>query len=983
MADNITTVYGDKNDDSDYTASLVSPLLTDFEIQCKPEPCSNLPNSTDEDLSAFDEPSTSTFYTPVSVPTIKNPIVLLEKCDKIWQTLQMIKIIQTEKPVNDDNEESKKEEVQYSDNAKQSVSPIMDQPALRNHNTVPLPFKFSVQKTKKLYPCTICGKQYLERRSLRKHSERVHGITIPLLIKGRRPRNTSLLSNKKNFNKVNLVTSLNKEGSDFENLNDKASHTKTKFVNAKTVALRSTVLRKFVKCTLCQQKVTSIRKHLIYYHKIGGSSSVVEQLESSLLIENGTSSEDKKPTLENISTQKSPQSAKMNMQDGFRIMDNEADTHKTSQVKKKRKYTLSYVNAKKRFKLNNERYVFTRHGPAVTQKQASFIHTRHNNRTSYQCDICLGIYASDRSLYKHRRNHIFRGETKENIHNVKCRYHNSPFNKKYKLLLSTTMSTDTTAENTSNSINDVQNGKISKINQTVQYNGEIDKSNETTCICGRSFRNPHTLFIHKKSCELYKQEDTMSQYTSVSSDSGIGINITIKKLNDSYKIVGKDNNESKLQKSDIHFKENNLSISNTSDHTTKESVNLCAKQKESDKSELSNYSKDHSFLKLHVADEDVIIDIEDDIQIEFDKNNTSKKMVTQQDNKRYMSKEQNDVKNLKNEQVSDKIGTSKRICQDVLDIFAHKSKSAVKNGSQENSQVEDREICQDSQIKSQKIHQEKKRKLRSSNKRRRNDEKKFDHLNNGMEVCMTKFDPLSVCGYCNEQFDTINSYYNHQCTVKEGRPFDEFSLQLLCFHCEDVLHNFNEYDKHMRVKHFDNAYHCYLCIERFLSDKARLQHISLEHNNMSCRFCNEKISIKVKALHEGYHLGFGYPCHKCKKAYTNGKNLSYHNYKSRLHPKTDNLVTCTICLKSVKVRSFRTHMSTHKHNACYFCGKVFSNKTGIEFHTMIHHGTQSKLKCNVCGTRFFTKRQLEKHAKVDGCNSGIQGVKNRNTVAHH
>lgn len=982
MADNITTIRGDENDDSSYTATLLSPtILNDFEIQCKPEPCSSLHNSIDEDPLAFDE-SPSTYHIPIFAPMIKHPIILLERCDKIWETLQLIKVVQTEKPVNDDNEENKEEEVQYSDEAERSVSPVMNHPALRSRNTVPLPFKFSVQRTKRLYPCTICGKQYLERRSLRKHSDRVHGITLPLLKKGKRAKNISHLPNKKDFGKVNPVTLLNKESSDFENLNnDKDPYAKTKLVNSKTVASRSTVLRKFVKCTLCQQKVTSLRKHLIHYHKIGSSSSVVEQLESSLLIENGASSKDEKTTLKNISSKKSPQSAKMDMQDGFLLMDNEADTHKAAQIRRKRKYTLSYINANlKRFKLNNDHYAFTRHGSARIQKQASLNHTNH---TSYQCDICLGIYASPRGLYKHRRHHLFRGETKDNIHNVKCRYLNSPFNKKFKLLQSSVTSTHTT-ENTSNSMNNAQNGKISKINQALRYNEEMDKSNETTCICGRLFRNPHTLFIHKKSCELCKQEDTMSQYTSGSSDSGIGINITIKKLNDSYKIVGKDNNEDKPQKSEIHFKENNLSISNTSDHTTKESVNLCAKQKESDKSELSKYSKDHSFLKLHVADEDVIIDIEDDIQIEFDKNNTPKQMVTRQDDKRYTSKEQNDVKNLKNGQVSDQICTLKQMCQDVLDVFAHKSESAVENNSQENSQVENQQIHQeDSQIKSQKIHQEDKKKLRSSNKRRRNNETKFDNLNNRMEVCMMKFDPLSVCGYCNEQFKTLSSYNNHQCTVKEGRPFDEFSLELFCFYCHDILNNFDEYDKHMRVKHLDNAYHCYLCIERFVSEKARLQHINLEHNNMSCRFCDEKISFRVKAFHEGYHLGFGYPCHKCKKAYTNEKNLSYHNYKSRLHPMIYNLTTCNICLKSVKKHNYRTHMLTHKHNACYFCGKMFSNKSGLELHTMLHHGTQSKLKCNVCGTRFFTKKQLEKHAKVDGCNGGIQGMRNRNTAAHH
>jgi len=68
-------------------------------------------------------------------------------------------------------------------------------------------------------------------------------------------------------------------------------------------------------------------------------------------------------------------------------------------------------------------------------------------------------------------------------------------------------------------------------------------------------------------------------------------------------------------------------------------------------------------------------------------------------------------------------------------------------------------------------------------------------------------------------------------------------------------------------------------------------------------------------------------------------------------------------------------MSTHKHNACHFCGKVFSDRVGIEYHTMMHHGTNSKLKCNVCGTRFYTKKQLERHEKIDGCNNGIQRMK--------
>lgn len=164
----------------------------------------------------------------------------------------------------------------------------------------------------------------------------------------------------------------------------------------------------------------------------------------------------------------------------------------------------------------------------------------------------------------------------------------------------------------------------------------------------------------------------------------------------------------------------------------------------------------------------------------------------------------------------------------------------------------------------------------------------------------------------------------------------------LCFYCKDILNNYSDYDNHIKVKHFDNAYHCYQCTERFKTDKARLHHFQKEHNDSFCRFCNKKISILVKILYEGY-LGFGYPCHKCKKAYTLKRNLSYHT--STIHAKgADSLITCSICLRLVKVKTFRRHMKNHKHNVCHFCGKLFSNRTGLELHTLIQHGTHSKLK---------------------------------------
>ncbi|XP_012062578.1 PREDICTED: uncharacterized protein LOC105625878 [Atta cephalotes] len=946
MADDTVTIPGDTNET---TILIPPPNVAEFQIECKTEPGTELGNSIDDPL-VFDE---SSIHIPVFAPTIKAPVVLLERCDKIWETLQLIKTVQVEKPtvLTDDDcdkneEEKNKEKVQHLDEVEQSESHVKNQPKLRSDNTMP-PFKVSVVRTKKLYPCTICGIQYLERRSLRKHSEKVHGIVIPLLIQRKRLKRKTL--NKKNFDGPSQVSSISKENNNSEKVYDNKNScekitAKTKLTNIETTTASPPVLsERFVKCTLCQQKVLSLRKHLTNYHKIGGSTSVMEQLESSLLSEPKTSPGDKRITLKN------------EPQDGFRLMDNENDTHRTSKVQGKRKYKLSYPRKKR--KLNNERYAFVQNPPTIAKEEIL-------NAYTYKCDICLGFYKTAHGLYKHKRIHKLRGETKQNFHKFTCRYFNSPFNKNYK---SSTKYANT-ANNANNRIdekatlqlnNSKRNQNSSISNRAIRYNERINKNNETTCICGRSFRNPHTLFLHKKNCDLCQNEDIVkSSRVSSDRDSGIGINITIKKRNDSYEIVGKDD-EDKLQNSKTRLKEDTSSMSRTSNYT-KDFTKASTKQQVSDTSDSSKYSKDHSILKLEDTDEDVIIDIEDDVQIALDENNTTKQMIAQENGKQN-SKLESNTKDGKIEKIFNKVNTLKQICQKVLDI---RKFGNIENKNKEYNQIK-KPCKENNKVKNQEIHQNK-RELRSTNKRYLYSKMKSEYSHNETKVRTMQFKPM-ICGYCKEQFNNIKLYDNHQCTVTKGRSFDEFSLQLRCFFCKEMLNSYNEFDNHMRFKHFDHGYHCFQCPERFTSDKGRLSHFHLDHNDLICRFCNKKITISLKTPHEGYHLGFGYPCHKCKKAYTNNRNLSYHKYTIHFNG-ADNLVTCTICLKSVKLKTFRGHMKCHKHNACYFCGKVFSDRVGLEYHTMMNHGTNSKLKCNICGTRFYTKKQLERHEKIDGCN---------------
>ncbi|XP_011874583.1 PREDICTED: uncharacterized protein LOC105565751 [Vollenhovia emeryi] len=953
MADDTATECEDKNE----AATPIPFCLVEFQCKSEPldllepleplEPSGDLTHQADED--PFDE---SALNVPVSIPMIKDPIVLLERCDKIWETLQLIKG-QTETPTaltddcDKDVEETKEEEeMECLDEVKQSLSSPVRMQLRRSDNTAATSaFKFSIQRTRKLYPCITCGNQYLERRSLRKHSERVHGVVLPLLIKRKHWRHMRKI-------KAATATSPGKEGNRSEQLHNNKDSSEETTVKTKPAsaspATSSTTTTQLIKCTLCQQKVTSLRKHLISYHKIGGSSTVVKQLESSLLSE--TASEDGRTTDE-------PHQGR------GRTTDNEENIHgRSQQVKRKTSYTSRHASDRKKFKSSNECDALVETPLPTVPKQASMF-------GSYKCNICLGMYSSTHSLYKHKRIHYRRGETRDNFHKFQCRYFNSPFNKKFKVYAearSRMMSGNNVAKNTSSEVNEDSTlqlndpGHDSSFQRATRYNERMKKINETTCLCGRSFRNPHTLFIHKKNCELYQYEDATTQ-SRVSSDrdSGIGINITIKKRNDSYEIVGKDD---ELEISETSNPKDSLSCTS---NNTKDFIETSITRHISDIQ--SKYSKDHSILKLEDADEDVIIDVEDDVQVFPNKDTTKQVIATREDGKQDSSGQQNeDVKAGKTEKVYNKVTTLKQMCQKVLDVLEMCKSENVEN--KETSQIKDRETCDENS--EERNMQGSKRELRS---RYHYSRVESDHTYIRTRVETTQFNSFK-CGYCREELDTIKAYDNHQCTVTRGISFDKFSLQLPCFFCKELINNYNEFDEHVRSKHFDTMHHCYHCPERFTSDKARLAHCRSEHNDLGCRFCNKKISIAGKAFHEAYHLGYGFPCHKCKKAYITNRNLYYH--KQSVHSSwADDLMTCTICLKCVKFKTFRRHMAAHKHNACHFCGKKFSDRVGIEYHTMMYHGTNVKLKCNTCGTRFYTRKHLEAHEKIDGCSNSKSNVR--------
>lgn len=861
---------------------------------------------------------------------------MLERCDKIWETLQLIKV--QYETVESKDEEKKEEE--KNDSQEEAAPPDITLPVKTQRRKTydgKTPFHFSVQKTRKLFPCVTCDKQYMEKRSLRKHALREHGVIIPVR------RRLSRKSKKIDIQDSNTSSS---EGND--NLYKKATTGKSETTRFSSVSTYSKRLQnvsnvdssnnqsknrdttspvhpkaQYNKCALCRQEVKCVKKHLINYHKVGCSADMLKQLETSLVIENRSSSGSSKPTLKDILSGKPPE-ASINRD----ILDksptsSKSSTHKMSQVvAQKQKYKLSYTSPEKRFKVNN--------GHVLIQKKSKIAQSRVSDQN--KCDICLGVYANPKTLEKHKRIHVSRGETKENFHNFVCKYFNSPLSERYQRAKSSVQSTDdNNVKNSDNSLN----GSLRSGNtrMSLRQDQKTDRAakrlniEDTTCLCGRTFRNRYVLCLHRNNCKVCKQEDKLARYSardeySSDRDSGIGINITIKKRNNSYEIVGKDDEE---DKQGDHVADGTLSF-NVSTNVIKDATNADAGQKRSDEGNISKCNKNHSALKLRDVDEDLTIDIGEHAYLLSKRKRNQKGFVEGNEDKSCSRQDEKE----------DNVRTLKQMCQEAIKKL---SLTLQKSGIEYTPT-------------------ETKANLQSVNTSHETMEK--GHMKS--KVRMMDFDPM-ICAYCNEHFSTMILYNKHQCTVDEGRRFDEYSLNLLCFSCNATLDSCSQFDQHMRTKH-DRLFYCYLCPKKFWNKKSRNKHTNTDHDT-SCRFCNVNMPMWMINLHESYHLGFGYPCHRCKKAYSSRKNLSYHN--STIHSLKNATTFCNLCLRSVKLKNFRSHMHSHDDKKCHFCGKEFNDKLAVEYHTMVFHGeTISKLKCNDCGILYMTKRQFELHKNTAG-----------------
>lgn len=758
---------------------------------------------------------------------IRDPIILLERCDKIWETLKVIKNVQDKSKIDTLNTlpleiNSKSLYIQY-------------QSPLENSN-VELPnFKFSVKYKKRLFHCLTCGKQYTQNRRLRSHSEKVHGIYIPPKrkkytvlyqkhkfdkIKEKNPNivetevdSSGKVSLKKGENRLHEETSLQSTSSSNDNKIISDLHLRRKrnineIMCSKNEQEKKILNKEFkqsekiisephvflLTCILCKKTVNDIRKHLIDYHKIESPDFMLKNLNET------------------------PDHLKDKLRTGVPNDENEIIENKKKVIS-----NIQYSNSRKRYKVSNK-------------------NSQVDENDTRQCDICLGYYKI-RSFYTHMRNHRQRGETKENFHLSDNKYLNSPLYLKSKL-----NSNDISNENSNNNHSNKDNS-ISFKNKEKKWQTEDDMQNEDNikktsnrnniCSCGRKFRNPHTLFVHKKNCTsidelkqpiIENRVNIRSQYViqnNSDKNSEIGISITIKKKNNSYEIIDRNNkNKNKMQDSinSKYFNASNISENNTQ-------IEL-QDQLRDETSELSKYSERHSILKIQSGDEDIDIDIEEDSQTnDFCKEKEEQKVKIDQD-------DDSCQKSINSEFLKKKI-LFKRNCKQF-------------NGTKINF-AKKYNIC----VCGYKFY-----------------------TRRALEIHTNKHHPNSnlICGYCKVNFYNGITWNKHQCSINEGKKFIDVRMEINCSYCTVSLSSHKKFDDHIKEKHHDPVlpFQCFRCCKRFSNTSSRKIHFDTDHAVTVCSLCNNKIFDIMKSRHEAYHYGLGFPCHICKRTYTTKENLLKH-----------------------------------------------------------------------------------------------------------
>ena len=237
------------------------------------------------------------------------------------------------------------------------------------------------------------------------------------------------------------------------------------------------------------------------------------------------------------------------------------------------------------------------------------------------------------------------------------------------------------------------------------------------------------------------------------------------------------------------------------------------------------------------------------------------------------------------------------------------------------------------------------------------------------QTIKTENGDMFVCGLslCGHQFERFLSLVEHERSHLDG---------FICILCGEACYSAEKLISHSDTRHPEKTRHiCRVCgffTRKASWLKAHVQQVhmqgSVTHQCEECEFTTEKIQT-LRAHRRAMHSNEEHFCDICGKSYGSAPSLYVHK---KLHDPDFKKFKCSLCDKKFAFSSgLSYHMTTHTGErpfACTQCDATFGSNTALSRHTNVVHAQEKDFvyECEHCGKKFQRRkmREYKDHVKI-------------------
>ncbi|GBP42758.1 Zinc finger protein 778 [Eumeta japonica] len=245
----------------------------------------------------------------------------------------------------------------------------------------------------------------------------------------------------------------------------------------------------------------------------------------------------------------------------------------------------------------------------------------------------------------------------------------------------------------------------------------------------------------------------------------------------------------------------------------------------------------------------------------------------------------------------------------------------------------------------------------------------------------TDIEELRVHTDLQSEKDKLNSMNDYKLSYN---PIKVDITDLMCTICETEVHDLNDLKEHLVMYHdkkihrhikdvilpfrleSGNNFTCVVCSVVHISFKNLYHHMSSHYRNYCCKKCGAGyVTIAALRKHGKTHENGNFPCSFCNKTYTSLAKKKQHEKGVHtggwLRNKCPHCPEIFVSYYDRNDHLVKVHNETPVLYPCNACEKVYKKKFELNRHIKHHHLQQKNYKCDICNSKFFSKRGLKDH----------------------